>query len=267
MNRFITPFNTILTTVTQIFSSLKLTNRTNPKGRKPVLTNIEGVAVTLFARTQNIATKRSLFQIVEPACSYNTFVRAINRTIGYLARVAAALLSCAGKNAHLVKLTDATDIPVCMVKNAKYHRTMRGLARWSKTGKGWFFGLKLHLSADVIGRVLALKFTPGNSDDRAIFKQMNKKLRGIFVADAGYISEKLAREFAIDGERLLITSMRANMRKVATRAHIALLNLRMRVEVHFRTLKLCYGLVTSFPRSVDGFLTHYLAAVCAYLIA
>ena len=267
MNRYIKPFNTIITTVTQIFSSLKLTNRTNPKGRKPALTNIEAVAVTLFARTQNIATKRSLFQIVEPSCSYNTFVCSINRTIGYLARVVVALLSCAGKNAHLVKLTDATDIPVCMVKNAKHHRTMRGLAAWSKTGKGWFFGLKLHLSADVKGEVLALKLTPGNSDDRAVFRQMNEKLRGIFVADAGYISEKLAQEFAIEGERLLITSMRANMRKVATRAHIALLNLRMRVEVHFRTLKLCYGLVTSFPRSVDGYLAHYIAAVCAYLIA
>ena len=267
MNQFITPFNSIVSTVAQIFSTLKLRNRTNPKGRKPTLTNIEAVAVALFARAQNIVTKRSLFQIVEPSCSYNTFVCSINRTIGYLAKVVAALLSQSGKNAHLVKLTDSTDIPVCLVKNAKHHRTMRGLARWSKTGKGWFFGVKLHLSADVKGEVLALKLTPGNSDDRAIFRRMNEKLRGIFVADAGYISEKLARDFAIEGERLLITSMRANMRKVATRAHIAFLNLRMRVEVHFRTLKLCYGLVTSFPRSVDGFLTHYLAAVCAYLIA
>ena len=219
MNQFITPFNSILTTVTQIFSSLKLRNRTNPKGRKPTLTNIEAVAATLFARTQNIATKRSLFQIVEPLCSYNTFVCSINRTIRYLARVVAALLSNAGKNSHLVKLTDATDIPVCMVKNAKHHKMMRGLAAWSKTGKGWFFGLKLHLSADVRGKVLALKFTSGNSDDRIIFKKMNEKLRGIFVADAGYISEKLARDFAIDGERLLVTSMRANMKKVVTRAH------------------------------------------------
>lgn len=47
---------------------------------------------------------------------------------------------------------------------------MRGLAAWSKTGKGFFFGLKLHLSADLRGRVLALRLTPGNSDDRAIFK-------------------------------------------------------------------------------------------------
>ena len=47
---------------------------------------------------------------------------------------------------------------------------------------------------------------------------------------------------------------------------IALLNLRMRVEFHFRMLKVCYGLVTSFPRSIDGYLTHYLAAIAAHLI-
>ena len=31
-------------------------------------------------------------------------------------------------DAHLVKHTDSTDIPVCLNKNAKHHRTMRGLA-------------------------------------------------------------------------------------------------------------------------------------------
>ena len=57
------------------------------------------------------------------------------------------------------------------------------------------------------------------------------------------------------------------MKTLATRSQITLLNLRMRVEIHFRVLKLCYGLVTSFPRSIDGYLTHYLASVAAYLIA
>ena len=123
------------------------------------------------------------------------------------------------------------------------------------------------MSADVDGRVLALKFTPGNSDDRAIFTKMNAKLRGLFVADAGYVSEGLAHDFWIEGERALVTAVRANMRRVAAPWQIELLNLRMRVEIHFRVLKLCYGLVTSFPRSIDGYLAHYLSAVGAYLIA
>lgn len=267
MNTFLTIYHTLKTNVSKIFSSLKLKDREHSKGRKPILTNSEAVTCAILKQKQNIATKKSLYEILEPPLSYQKFVDALNRTALYLSRIIAALLSLARKNQHLVKFTDATDIPVCLNKNGRNHRTMHGLATWSKTGKGSFFGLKLHLSADVGGRVLALKFTHGNSDDRSIFRKMNEKLRGLFVADAGYVSQKLERDFFIEHERLLLTCSRKNMKKLSSPWQIALLNLRMRVEIHFRVLKLCYGLVTSFPRSVDGYLAHYMAAVCAYLIA
>lgn len=267
MNTFLTIYHTLKIIVSNIFSSLKLKDREHPKGRKPILTNSEAVTCAILKQKQNIVTKKSLWEILEPPLSYQKFVDAINRAAPYLALIIAALLSLARRNTHLVKFTDATDIPVCLPKNGKHHRTMRGLARWSKTGQGWFYGLKLHLSADLRGYVLALKFTSGNSDDRAIFRKMNAKLKGLFVADAGYASKDLERDFFIEGERMLITAVRANMKKAATALHIAFLNLRMRVEIHFRVLKLCYGMVTSFPRSIDGYLTHYLSSICAYLIA
>lgn len=266
MNTFLTIYHTLKAIVTQIFLMLKLKDREHPKGRKPILTNIEAVTCAILKQKQNIATKKSLWEILEPSLSYQKFVDSLNRVAPYLARIIAVLLSLARSNPHLVKFTDATDIPVCLPKNGKRHKTMRGLAAWSKTGKGWFFGLKLHLSADLEGRVLALLFTPGNSDDRAIFKKMNQKLKGIFVADAGYVSQDLERDFFIEGKRMVITATRANMKKMTTAIHIALLNLRMRVEIHFRILKLCYGLVTSFPRSIDGYLAHYLSSICAYLV-
>lgn len=266
MNYAITKFNSLNTIVAHIFSALNLPEREHPQGRIPVLSNSEAVAAAIFKQQQNIASKKSLWEILEPSLTYQKFVDALNRSAKYLTRIVAALLALAANNPHPVKFTDATDIPVCLTKNAKRHRTMHGLAAWSKTGKGWFYGLKLHLSGDLDGRVLALAFTPGNSDDRGVFKKMNAKLKGLFVADAGYVSRALERDFAIEHERLLITASRANMKKIATDWQIALLNLRMRVEIHFRVLKLCYGLVTSLPRSVNGYLTHYLASVAAYLI-
>jgi len=267
METTLTIYHTLKAIVTQVFNSLKLKDREHPKGRKPALTNSEAATCAILKQKQNIATKKSLYEILEPPLSYQKFVDALNRVAPYLVRIITALLSRARANPHLVKFTDATDIPVCLAKNASRHRTMRGLAAWSKTGKGSFFGLKLHLSADVKGRVLTLRLTPGNSDDRAVFKKMNAKLKGLFVADAGYVSHDLERDFFIEGKRMLITATRKNMRKLTTPTHIALLNLRMRVEVHFRVLKLCYGLVTSFPRSIDGYLTHYLSSISAYLVA
>lgn len=267
MNTHITTYDNLKTIVSCFFDKLNLREREYPKGRKPILQNSEIVTAVIFKQRQNIATKKSLYEILEPECSYNRFVCQLNRAGKKLAAIIAAILKHLGQKSHLIKFTDSTDIPVCLNKNAGYHRTMRLLSRWSKTGKGWFYGLKLHLSSDLKGRVLALKFTPGNSDDRSIFRKMNEKLRGLFVADAGYISEDLERDFFIEHERLLLTCSRANMKKLSTPFQIALLNLRMRVEINFRVLKVCYGLVTSLPRSVDGYLTHYLGAIAAHLLA
>ena len=266
MNTFITIYDKLKTIVSQFFSSLKFKEREHPIGRKPILANSEIVTAVIFKQRENIATKKGLYEILEPDCSYNRFVVQLNRVAKYLVAIITAITRFLRTGAHPIKFTDSTDIPVCLNKNARYHKTMKGLSDWSKTGKGSFYGLKLHLSADLKGRVLALKLTPGNSDDRSVFKKMNAKLKGLFVADAGYVSEALERDFFIKNERLLITGTRKNMKKLATLLHIALLNLRMKVEVHFRVLKLCYGLVTSFPRSIDGYLTHYLAAIAAHLV-
>ena len=263
----ITIYHNLNTIVTQFFSALQFKEREHSKGRKPMLTNSEAVTCAVLKQRQNIATIKSLYDILEPPLSYQKFVDAVNRAEKYLVAIIAAVMRILGRNAHPIKFTDSTELPVCLLKNSKRHRTMRGFAEWSKSSKGWFYGLKLHLSADAEGRVLALRLTPGNADDRAIFRTMNEKLRGLFVADAGYIGKELAQDFCIEGERLLITAVRANMKKLATFWEVALLNLRMRVEIHFRMLKVCYGLVTSFPRSVDGYLTHYLAAIAAHLIA
>lgn len=120
------------------------------------------------------------------------------------------------KDDHPIKHTDSTDVSVCSIRKAKHHKTMRDFASWGKTGKGWFYGLKLHFTANLKRRILALAFTSGNVDDRAVTVKLNKGLFGIFVADAGYVSEKLAREFYIENKRILFVKPRANMKKLAT---------------------------------------------------
>jgi hypothetical protein len=267
MNYFITTFSSLKTIVSQFFAKLKFKEREHSKGRKPILLNSEIVTAVIFKQRQNIATKQSLYEILEPSCSYNRFVVALNRVEKYLAAIITSVINFLRNDAHLIKFTDSTELPVCLNKNSKSHRAMRGLSSKSKSSKGWFYGLKLHLSADVEGRVLGIRLTPGNADDRKVFRKMNDKLRGLFVADAGYVGEDFERDFFIENERLVITGIRKNMKKLSSSWQIALLNLRMKAEVHFRLLKVCYGLVTSFPRSINGYLTHYLAAICAHLLA
>jgi len=266
MNESLTTYQNLKAIIADIFSSLKLKTREHPKGRKPALTNVEAVTCAILKQQQNIETKQSLYNIVEPPCSYNTFVVSINRTLDYLAIVIALIVSVFRKHAHTIKFTDATETPVCLLKNAKRHKTMAAFATKSKSGKGYYFGLKTHISADLEGRILALQFTSATGNDRAVFKQMNKKLEGLFVADAGYVGEQFTKEFYIEHERMVMTATRRNMKKIATQEQTELLNLRMKVETHFRMLKVVYGFITSMPRSVGGYLVHYLSAIVAHLL-
>lgn len=267
INTAIKVYNTLRNKVTEIYYALKLQKHEHIKGRKNLIHNIDALTLGLWKQSQGITTKKSLFEIIAPKCSYKTLVVSINRCLGLLKKVIGFLLAVNRKNCHIVKHTDSSDLPVCSNRKARNHRTMNGLASWSKSSKGWFYGLKIHLSVDLNGRIVGLYFTTGNASDREILKIMNNDLKGIFVADAGYVSEKLEREFLIENERMLLTCTRSNMKKIATFDDIELLKTRMRIEDNFGNLKQFHNLVSTVCRSVLGYLTNYASSVCAYMIA
>lgn len=263
----ITIYHALRKIVTKAYHILKLHTHETPNGRKEIITNIDAVTLALFKQSQGIATKKSLFEIIAPPCSYKTLVVSINRTLELLKKIIGFMLVSNRLGCHLVKLTDSTDLPVASLRKARRHRTMRHFASWAKTSKGWFYGLKLHLTADLHGRILALQFTSGHGNDRDVCTKMNKDLRGVFVADAGYLSAKLEKDFFIEGERMILTCTRKNMRKIATASDIDLLNTRMRIEDHFGNLKQFHNLVSTVCRSAQGFFVSYLSSVLSYMIA
>jgi hypothetical protein len=260
-------YNTLRNVVAKAYHILKLEKHETPKGRKEIIENIDAITLALFRQSNGIATKKSLFKIIAPKCSYKTLVVSINRCLKLLKKIIGFMIRNNRKVCHIVKHVDSTDLPVCSIRKARKHKTMKELASWSKTSKGWFYGLKLHLSIDLEGRIVAVQFTTGKSSDREVLKTMNKDLKGIFVADAGYLSEKLEQEFFIENERMLLTCLRTNMKKVATFDNIDLLKTRMRIEDNFGNLKQFHNLVSTVCRSVQGYLVNYLSSVLAYMIA
>jgi hypothetical protein len=57
-----------------------------------------------------------------------------------------------------------------------------------------------------------------------------------------------------------------NMKTLATLWQNKVMNMRSRIETVFDVLKERYGLVTSLPRSVDGYIAHYIRCLFAYLV-
>lgn len=265
MNTSIKPFNLILPKVQFLIKQLKLKLRKST-GRPLSIPPAHIIALGVFWKTQNIKTKKSLWQIFTLSCSYKTLVVLLNKLALYVLLVLGLIMQGNRKHAHLVKHTDSTDIPVCLNKNARYHKTMEGLVSWGHSGKGLYYGLKMNITTDLEGRLLALHFASADGDDRKALARMNKELDGIFIADAGYISKDLARQFFIEHKRILFVKPRANMKKLATEWQNHLYDTRMLIEQHFRNLKEFFLLVTSLPRSIDGYLANYLYSLLAYVL-
>jgi hypothetical protein len=269
MNTSIQLYETIKQKVQFLYLKLKLQNREKTKGRKLKIAITDILALAIFKQKSQIATKQSLFDIFEEhlGCSYKTLVVNLNRFAKLAGAMLAFCLFANRKDAHPIKHIDSTDIPVCSVRKAKRHKTMSFFANWGKTGKGWFYGLKMHFTADLRRKLLAIRFTSGNMNDRAAVMKLNKGLLGIFSADTGYCSAKLAKEFFIENQRILFAKPRANMKKLATKFQTWLYGTRMQIELHPRSLKMFYGLVTSMPRSANGYLANYLYSLLAYQLA
>lgn len=252
--------------VTKIYHTLNLRKYETQKGRKEAIHNVDAITLGIWKQMQGIATKKSLFEIIAPPCTYKTLVMSINRCLELLKKVLNVLLISNRYHSHLVKHVDATDLPVCSLRKAKSHKTMRSIATKSKSSKGWYYGLKLHLTIDLEGLILASQITSANADDREILKRINKDLAGIFIADAGYVSSKLERELFVENKRVLYTCMRTNMKKIATFDDIELLKTRMRIEDHFGNLKEFHNLTSTVCRSINGYLVNYLTSIISYIL-
>jgi len=254
--------------VTQLFQQFKITKPTPVIGRPKKISDLKAVTLSLYKQHSTRATKKSVYDDFkeELKCSYKTLVVAINKAALITLRILFILMRLGKQHAHPIKYTDSTDLPVCLKKNADEHKTMRGLADFGKSSKGWFYGLKLTMTRDHDGRLLGLKITPPGVNDRDIFRSINQDIFGLIIADAGYVSRELERDMHIEGKRWTMIRPYKTMKKLATAWQLKLYRGRFRIEFDFRNLKLFHGLVTSLPRSINGYLANYLHALLSYAL-
>lgn len=261
-------YNGIKQKVSFLYQKLKLNTFEKSKGRKLAISLIDTITLALYKQASSRLTKKSLWNDLKKflKCSYKTLVVNLNKCALLALIVLQKIMRLNEKNSHIVKHTDSTDIPVCLNKNFRYHKTMHGLAEWGHSGKGLFYGIKLHLTQDLNRKILSISFAPANKSDKSQFMKLNKNLNGLFVADAGYISKELEKEFYLEHKRILFIKPRKNMKKVITFFQKKLYDTRMIIELNFRNLKMLYGLITSLPRSINGYFANYIYSLLAYVL-
>jgi hypothetical protein len=263
-------FYSIKDKITQLVRQFKIevSSKSHPQGRPLKIKEVEALTLALYQHSSTRATKKSVWNDFKDLlkCSYKTFVCAVNRAAMLAMKVLFLLMRSGKKSSHIVKMTDATDLPVCLKKNMDSHRTMRGLAELARSTKGWFYGLKMTMTRDLDGNLLGLLFSSPNKNDRDLFRKINEDIYGIILADAGYVSKQMEKDMNIEGKRWIVIQPKKTMKKLALEWQLKLYKLRFRIEFDFRSMKLFHGLVTSMPRSVNGYLANYLNAVCSFAL-
>lgn len=263
-------FENLKHTVTRILSIFKLAvPEASATGRPLKITPINALTFALYQHRSTRSTKKSVYEDFKAVlqCSYKTFVVSINRVALLSLRILVLLMQLNKPQAHPVKYTDATDIPVCLKKNADSHKTMQDLAAFGRSSKGFYYGLKMTLTRDHEGRMLALRFTKPGANDRDIFRKINADIEGIIVADAGYVSKQLEQDMYREGKRWILIRPYKTMKKLMTEWQYILYKGRFQIEFDFRNLKMFHGLITSLPRSVNGYLANYLHALTSFVLA
>lgn len=255
--------------VTHIATIFNLHISAAPTGRPRKISIIESIALALYQHRSTRGTKISVYRDLRNSlhCSYKTLVVSMNASATLAKQILEILMSLFARQAHPIKYTDATDIPVCLKKNADKHKTMKDLSDFGHSSKGWYYGLKMTMTRDDDGRILGIRFTHPTANDRKIFRDINKNFMGILVADAGYVSKELEQDMTIEKKRMLLIRPYKSMKRLATLWQLAVYKGRFKIEFDFRVLKLFHGLVTSMPRSVNGYLANYLHALLSFVLA
>jgi hypothetical protein len=123
---------------------------------------------------------------------------------------------------------DSTPLKVWHNLRIKSHKVFRDIAQCGVSSTDWFYGFKVHLVINDCGDLLAVKFTPGNVDDRKPVPQLARRLWGKLFGDRGYISHALFTQLWAQGVQL-VTKLKKKMQP-------RLLPLRDQILLRKRTL-------------------------------
>jgi hypothetical protein len=241
-------------------------------GRPPVLQNSELVTMLIWntlvlhqKTIKDLHTFTSLYLQSEfpKLPKYNAFLEHCHRVTPILFSLLQQLLL----TDEPIKLLDSTMLPVCTLQRSHDHKVAKNIAHYGKNHQGWHYGFKLHTAITLKGALCALVLTPANVYDAQMMPHILNSKTKIAVGDSHYGASVMGRLIWEHYGTIIIAPPHWKQRKkLLTPWQHKLLNQRSKIEAVFDVLKNHLHLVSSFPRSVAGYLMHYVRILLGYQI-
>jgi hypothetical protein len=195
--------------------------------------------------------------------SYPAFVAHCHRVLPHLWMLLRELL-CDSQ----VRIVDSTMLPVCKIHRADRHKVAKNVASFGKNYQGWHYGFKLHTSVTLDGKLCETYFTPASEYDAQVLPELVNHRTLLAIGDTLYGATVMLEETRKKAPSLIVLSppFPKQKKKIIARWQKILLDWRSKIETVFDQLKEHLHLVSSFPRSVNGYLLHYISILLGYQI-
>ena len=161
---------------------------------------------------------------------------------------------------------DSTPITVCMNHKIYSHKVTKGIARRSKSTKGWWYGFKMSGICNEQGDFENIIFSYANIADCKIAEKLAEVVKGTMFADAGYLQKKDVLKRMEEKEIKFEAAPRKNMNRFMSRFECYHIKHRSIIEFDWGTLKNNFQLEYHKARSIGGMFRHFFYSIAAYMI-
>lgn len=163
-------------------------------------------------------------------------------------------------------IVDSTMLEVCKMQRADSHKVAKGKAQFGKNWQGWHYGFKLHAMITLDGKLSSIHFTGANEYDAQVLPHLINKQK-VIVGDTLYGASVMRKHiWETYGTIIISPPFPKQNKKITAPWQNVLLNMRSKIESVFDYLKNHLHLVSSFPRSMTGYLIHYMRILLSYQI-
>jgi hypothetical protein len=195
--------------------------------------------------------------------AYQNFVSHIHRALPAMVWLLQPMLRYDAK----LRFADSTMLPVCKNIRADRHKVAASVAAWGKNWQGFHYGFKLHASINLRNQLTGICLTPADVYDAQRLEELVEGKTSVVVGDSHYgasvMRKRLWKQYRIF---VVAPPHYKQNKKVMTGLQHLLLTLRPKIEATFDYLKEHMHLVSSFPRSVEGYFTHYVRVLLGYQV-